>query len=146
MLQDGKVWFAGGWDGAAFTPTTERYFPGAPGSFSSASPLIQARSLHTATMMGDGKILVAGGYDGLNVLENRGILDTQEIYDPIANDTTPGPTLEARRLLHTSVVQADGTVVLFGGLGNITTTYIGAPSDFSRADLEEFVRTNLHGQ
>jgi hypothetical protein len=25
-------------------------------------------------------------------------------------------------------------------------SYIGAPSDFSRADLEEFVRTNLHGQ
>jgi hypothetical protein len=24
--------------------------------------------------------------------------------------------------------------------------YIGAPSDFSRADLEEFVRTSLHGQ
>jgi hypothetical protein len=25
-------------------------------------------------------------------------------------------------------------------------SYIGAPSDFSRADLEEFVRTDLHGQ
>ena len=24
--------------------------------------------------------------------------------------------------------------------------YVGAPSDFSRADLEDFVRTNLHGQ
>ena len=25
-------------------------------------------------------------------------------------------------------------------------SYLGAPSSFSRADLEEFVRTNLHGQ
>ena len=25
-------------------------------------------------------------------------------------------------------------------------SYIGAPSSFSRAELEEFVRTSLHGQ
>ncbi len=130
LLQDGTVWFAGGWDGAAFTPTTERYTPSFPGagSFSSASPMIQARSNHTATMMGDGRIFVAGGYDGIDLLANRGILDTTEIFDPIANDTIPGPTLEARRQMHTSVLSADGSVALFGGLGNVTTTYIGAPA------------------
>src|SRR6185312_1852976 len=27
LLQDGKVWFAGGWDGSGFVPTTEKYTP-----------------------------------------------------------------------------------------------------------------------
>jgi hypothetical protein len=127
LLQDGKVWFAGGWDGSGFVSTTEKYIPAPPagaGSFSSASPMIQSRSNHTATMMGDGRILVAGGFDALNIQENKGILDTLEIYDPVADNTIPGPSLDARLHMHSSTLLANGDVMLFGGLGNITTTYL----------------------
>ena len=134
LLQDGKVWFAGGWDGAGYVPTTEKYTPAppaGPGVFSSASPMVQARANHTATMMGDGRILVAGGFDGLDVLANKGILDTLEIYDPVANNTIPGPTLNARLHRHTSTLLANGDVMLFGGLGNITTTYFSPSPVFT---------------
>jgi N-acetylneuraminic acid mutarotase len=127
LLKDGKVWFAGGWNPSVsatngWIPTTERYDPTA-NSFSSAHPLASARGLHTATMMGDGRIFVAGGYNGNNKFENRGILDTTEIYDPVSNTVIPGPTLASRREQHTATLLPGGDVSIFGGLGNITTSY-----------------------
>lgn len=130
LLKDGKVWFAGGLATSGYTPTTERYDPVAD-AFSSAQTLAEARVYHTATMMGDGKVLVAGGYNGQNKLENIGILDTLEIYDPVANTITPGPTLSARREMHSATLSADGTVMLFGGLGNITTSYVTPTPKFN---------------
>ncbi|MBI4060936.1 MAG: hypothetical protein HY403_05840 [Elusimicrobia bacterium] len=123
LLKDGKVWFAGGIAASGYTPTTERYDPSL-GSFNSAQTLGEARAYHTATMMGDGKVLVAGGYNANENLGNAGILDTLEVYDPVANTVTSGPRLSARRKRHSAVLSPDGTVMLLGGLGNITTTYI----------------------
>lgn len=122
LLKDGKVWFAGGLATSGFTPTTERYDPAVDG-FNSAQTLAEARAYHTATMMGDGKVLVAGGFNGQEKLGNLGILDTLEIYDPVANAVTPGPQLLARRQMHSATLDPNGVVELFGGLGNITTTY-----------------------
>ena len=130
LLKDGKVLFAGGFNPAAvatngWLTTMEKYDP-LTRLFGSAANLFEARAYHTATMMGDGKVLIAGGFNGKNQVENRGILDTEEIYDPIADAMTPAPQLNTRRMMHTSMLSADGSVVYFGGLGNITTTYQSA--------------------
>ncbi len=127
LLKDGKVWFAGGSTSTAagFTPTTERFNPAAPATMQSASPLIEARAHHSATLMGDGKVLVAGGYNRRDILANIGTLDTAEIYDPVANSVTPADTMNARRQNHAAVLSAEGVVTAFGGLGNVTTTYVG---------------------
>lgn len=128
LLKDGRVWYAGGANPAitatgGYLATTERYDPNT-NSFLSASPMIEARSQHTATLMGDGKALLVGGYNRRDVLANRGIVNTAEIYDPISNTVAPAASLTARRSAHAATLSANGSVDVFGGLGNITTTYL----------------------
>ncbi|MCR4294754.1 MAG: hypothetical protein NUW21_04420, partial [Elusimicrobia bacterium] len=130
LLKDGKVWFAGGRNPAiaptgGYLVTTERYDPGS-NSFQSASPMIEARANHTATLMGDGKALVVGGYNQRDVLANKGITESAELYDPVSNSVSPAAAMSARRQSHAAVLSASGEVTVFGGLGNITTTYIEA--------------------
>lgn len=128
LLKDGKVWIAGGWNPAAaatngWLTTSEKFDPSGGGSFGSAHNLSQARGLHTATMMGDGKVLVTGGFNGAESLGNRGFLDAQEIYDPVSDAISPAASLQTRRAMQSAALSADGSVLFFGGLGNIATTY-----------------------
>ncbi len=132
LLKDGKVWFAGGRNPAAtgvYLPTSERYDPGS-GVFQSASPLIEARSQHTATLMGDGKVLVAGGFNLRDVIANKGITESAEIFDPVSNSVTPAAAMTARRHAHAASLSANGTVDVFGGLGNVTTSYVNPSASF----------------
>ncbi len=132
LLKDGKVWFAGGRNPAAtgvYLPTTERYDPGS-GVFQSASPLIEARSQHTATLMGDGKVLVVGGYNARDVIANKGTTESAEIFDPVSNSVTPAASMTARRHAHAATLSANGTVDIFGGLGNVTTSYVNPSAAF----------------
>ncbi len=132
LLKDGKVFFAGGWNPNAsatngWLNTTERYDP-ATNAFNSAHPLTVARGYHSAVMMGDGRVYIAGGFNGKDLSANRGILDTTEIYDPVSNTVVPGPTLDTRRMQTAATLEALGTVTMTNGLGNITTTYLKAPT------------------
>ena len=99
LLKDGKVWFAGGINPSltppaerAYLSTTERYNP-ASNAFQSAPPLIEARAYHTATMMGDGKVLVVGGYNSRDFLANGAIPESAAIYDPVPNTVSPAAVL-----------------------------------------------------
>lgn len=129
LLKDGKLWIAGGRNPALaptqYTPTTERFDP-ALGIFQSGTPLIEGRAYHTATQMGDGKVLIVGGYNSRNKEENQGILNTVEIFDPTANSIVPAASMQTRRQDHATLLSGDGEVIVGGGLGNITTTYLGA--------------------
>jgi hypothetical protein len=129
LLKDGKVWFAGGYNNAAvptYLATTERFDP-TLNLFNSAAPLSQARAYHTATLMGHGKVLVVGGYNGDNSPVNGnsyGILKTAETYDPVGNSIIPAPSMKDRREMHSAVLTAEDVVLIEGGLGNVTTTYL----------------------
>lgn len=143
LLKDGKVWFAGGATStvAGYTATTERFDP-ATNSFNSASPLGEARGYHTATQMGDGRILVVGGYNARDRLANIGILSTAEIYDPVANSVVAAPEMATRRMQHAATLSPDGLVQVFGGLGNVTTSYF-TPSFVLRDG--SFLTSNFSG-
>lgn len=128
LLKDGKVWFTGGRNPlitatGGYLVTTERFDPGS-NAFQSAAPMIEARAQHTSTLMGDGKALVVGGYNLRDVLANKGITESAEIYDPVSNSVSPAAKMSARRQSHAAALSANGEVTVFGGLGNITTTYI----------------------
>lgn len=131
LLKNGRVWFAGGWNPGVnpnYLATTERYNP-TLGSFNSAAPLAQARAYHTATLGGDGQVLVVGGFNGDNSpvnLNNFGILQTAELYDPVTNGMAPAAPMNIRKHMHAATLDSDGSIVVFGGLGNVTTSYLTA--------------------
>ncbi|MCL4502878.1 MAG: hypothetical protein M1438_13680 [Deltaproteobacteria bacterium] len=69
------------------------------------------RSLHTATRLPDGRVLVAGG----QVPSPGGILHDVEIYDPSSDTWTTAASLNGGRYGHTATLLNDGRVLVAGG-------------------------------
>jgi hypothetical protein len=114
LLVTGRVLIAGGYSSAlgAFADTAELYDPQSR-QFTSTGigPLGEARQLHTATPLPDGRVLIVGGYG------NGGALSSAELYDPASGQFTPTGPLTTARLLHQATLLADGRVLVSGGAG-----------------------------
>jgi hypothetical protein len=78
LLPDGRVLFVGGYDKGGHSghdlASAEVY--DAASGFIATGSMIQARSGHTATLLPDGRVLIAGGWDG------TGQVATAELYQP----------------------------------------------------------------
>jgi hypothetical protein len=68
-----------------------------------------ARELHTATVLGTGKVLVAGGYNGSNDVSSA------ELYDPTTNTWSAAGSMATARESHTATVLGSGKVLVAGG-------------------------------
>ena len=112
-LDDGSVLVVGGGSGAFLTPTStsqcDIYDPYLR-QFVATAPMATPRTLHTATRLQDGRVLVTGGSLTLGV----GIAST-EIYDPAMGTWTAGPALSSTRIAHTATLLDDGRVLICGG-------------------------------
>jgi hypothetical protein len=86
--------------------------------------LIRERRAHTATAIGNGKILVAGGRN------LSGALSDVEIFDAATGAFTAAARLLTPRAEHTATRLADGRVLLIGGRGGepLTSTEFFDPS------------------
>jgi hypothetical protein len=74
-----------------------------------------ARSYHTATLLRNGKVLVAGGYTGpLGSV----VLASTELYDPVANHWSHAATMLVPHASHTAALLADGKVLVASGRSN----------------------------
>jgi hypothetical protein len=111
LLQDGRVLLVGGigirQNATAVINTAEVYNP-VSGTCTAVGSLSTPRYCHTATILPDGKVLVAGGSSGAEPL------DTTEIFDPATNTFSVGKTMLAKRAQHTATVLPDGAVLLAG--------------------------------
>ena len=67
----------------------ELYDP-ATGSFVATGSLREARYAHTATLLPNGKVLIAGGYDPGRIAANGGLLASAEIYRSRPGDVRAG--------------------------------------------------------
>jgi len=75
--------------------------------------MITPREDHTATLLSNGKVLFAGGYDN-----DFNVLNTAELYDPVANSFSAiSSTMSFARAYATATLLPNGKVLIAGGLG-----------------------------
>jgi uncharacterized repeat protein (TIGR03803 family) len=106
------------------------------------SPLQVARWAHTATLLNDGTVLVAGGtvYNMAGVFADT---NAAEIYDPVANTTTLVGAMNYSRHSHRATLLQDGNV-LVSGSGGSSEEYDPVGQDwvnFSEMNEERIVHT-----
>lgn len=81
----------------------------AAGLFTFTGSLAGGRYFHTATLLNDGTVLVAGGYLTSPV-------STLELYDPATGTFSSAGVLATPRYGHTATLLPDGTVLIAGGI------------------------------
>ncbi|MFZ9888057.1 MAG: kelch repeat-containing protein, partial [Myxococcota bacterium] len=149
LLQDGRVLLVGGANTDAGPGTSsqellasqsaELFDPGT-GTFAPAGTLSSPRMFHSATLLYDGRVAIAGGAQEMRVergtagvfpLQPQLVLDTVEIWDPglerfDAEATVVDP--EGPRVFHAATLTSDGYLLLTGGIPAAV-----APYDLSNA-------------
>ncbi len=118
LLGNGKVLIAGGVLGWMEDPwplpdyrVAELYDP-ATGQFTPTGSMSQIRAMHTATLLGDGRVLIAGGTPG-SIWEDG--IETAELYDPSTGQFTDAGTSVYAYAYSGGTLLSDGRVLLTGG-------------------------------
>jgi WD40 repeat protein len=113
LLPDGKILIAGGFGGSGTESnpyrSTEIYDP-RTGSFQPAGDMTIGRSGHTATLLKNGKLLIAGGWTG-----RYNVRRSAELYDPATGVFTPTGDMVIERAGNTAALLPDGKVLVAGG-------------------------------
>jgi hypothetical protein len=113
LLRDGRVLIAGGLteSGSEQVATTraELYDP-KTGKFRYTGSMSTGRREPTATLLSDGRVLIAGGDAGIDY---RG-LASAETYDPRAGKFLATGSMSVPRAWHTATMLPDGRVVMLG--------------------------------
>jgi hypothetical protein len=105
----------------------------ANGAVTRAVMMSVPRSAHTATLLQDGRVLLAGGM--ISVRGDEVLTASTEIYDPQTGTLTPGGNLSMPRAGHTATLLKNGDVLITGGgneRGNLNSAelYRAATRDF----------------
>ena len=104
LLADGRVLVTGGYVGVfqqqrqiagseLYDPATRRFLP--------AAPMVYPRAWHTATLLDDGRVLIAGG----------GVYPA-EIYDPATDTFREAAAMHSSGYVHAAARLADGRVLV----------------------------------
>jgi hypothetical protein len=112
VLRDGRVLIVGGVRNIGFRAalaSAEIYNP-ATGTFTATAPMAAPREGHTATLLRDGRVLVAGGSSNGTVT-----IDSAEIFDPAAARWIRAGHMTVPREAHVAVLLGSGKVLIAGG-------------------------------
>jgi Galactose oxidase, central domain len=107
---------------ASFSVSAWAQAPTSPLGFALSGSLHDARASHTATLLNDGRVLVAGGGQGPDTEDGFDNVPGAELFDPVSGSFTPAGTFS--RQSHTATLLSSGKVMLAGGeqLSNIATS------------------------
>lgn len=72
-----------------------------------------SRAAHTSTLLPNGKVLIAGGFDGIG-----NALSSAEIFDPISNSFSFTNSMVFPRQSHTATLLQNDKVLIAGGYGS----------------------------
>ena len=119
LLPNGKVLIAGGSvpPGTAPAPTSAELYDPSTGTFSPTGNMVHARSQHTATLLPDGKVLIAGGISD-SLAGKIALVATAELYDPATGTFTATGDMLLVRSSHTATLLHSGRILITGGITN----------------------------
>jgi N-acetylneuraminic acid mutarotase len=144
-LRDGDVLVVGGRISGLTGITTTLRYDWESNSWEAMEPLRFGRYSHTATLLPDGRVLVAGGYDGQQPLAER-VLNSAEIYDPEQNSWTTVASMRSPHYGHGAAPLRDGSALVIsgfesgGGLGRTAERYSVAENRWTSAMTTTFGR------
>jgi uncharacterized delta-60 repeat protein len=149
LLPNGKVLVAGGAGGDLLSPflvQSELYDP-ATGTWSQTGNLNVRRGSQTATLLPNGKVLVAGGSFFIpdlswdNTRPPTVYYPVQsELYDPATGTWTQAGNLNSGRDNHTATLLSNGKVLVAGGSGISSELYDPATGTWSQTGNLNFAR------
>ena len=117
LLANGKVLIAGGYynditNNRDPSSSAELYDP-ASGTFSPTGSMSTPRDDATATLLANGKVLIAGGY--YNIYPGYNPVSSAELYDPASGTFSPTGSMSKARDDATATLLANGKVLIAGG-------------------------------
>jgi hypothetical protein len=102
--------------------------PTAVGSLVTVGDMAESRAAHTATTLGNGRVLIVGGLDGAG--------SSAELFDPKTQTFARTASPSTSRVGHTATLLADGRVLIAGGYNG---GYL-ASTEFYNPDRGRFER------
>ena len=119
VLPNGKVLIAGGayWDYGTNTyhaSATTQIFNPATGLLEASQNMSTPRSRHTATLLGNGNVLITGGQDLVN--NSWVVIQSADIFDGNGNLVST-INMTGARVDHTATMLTNGKVFIVGGWG-----------------------------
>jgi hypothetical protein len=127
-LNDGRVLVVGGdlifFNGlqnpAIQSLASAEIFDPSAGTFTATGIMSTPREQHTATLLNDGRVLVAGGSDFAvgNNSPTATVLGTAELYDPSTGHFGSAINMTTARDFHTATLLTSGKVFIAGGIAD----------------------------
>jgi len=124
LLPDGRVLVAGGTETpsgnqapglAEVSLASAELFDPVTGSWAAAMPMSVDRAGHSATLLPDGRVLVAGGASFVLGADATRALDSAELYDPATGSWKMVGRMTTPRGGHLAILLPGGTVMELGG-------------------------------